>query len=418
MNLSYWLSRHFRVRRGSGSDVGALIAVIGVALALLVLELSLAVSLGFKDEIRRKLAGFDAQVTVLPLYDPATGGVMPWLEATPELVSSIRNTLQDASVRLSIRQPGILKTDSDFHGIILHAHEALDPEEGFEFERSNIVSGRWPDFSSPHEKESIVLSRPVASQLGLKLGDKIYSNFFIDGDIRARRHTLVGIYESFFGEYDRNIAYVSPALLRSVASRDSLAAMRIDLRDIPFDDVESSASRLYSALEMATASGQLPGIYPVSDVERADAVYFNWLSLLDTNVIVIFILMLFVSGFTLVSSLFILILDRISEIGILRALGADGRMVSHVFVWMALRLTGLGMIIGNILGIGLILIQSLWHVVPLDPEMYYLAYVPVRMSWTGIILLNIGVLAASWILLVLPARLASRIDPAKTMQYE
>ncbi len=418
MNLSYWLSRHFKVRRGSGSDVGAVIAVIGVALALVVLELSLAVSLGFKDEIRRKLAGFDAQVTVLPLYDPASGGVMPWLEATPELVSAVSSALPEATLRLSIRQPGILKTDNDFHGIIFHAHEALAPVDSFEFERSNILAGRWPDFSSPGEKESIVLSRPVASALGLDIGDKVYSNFFIDGDIRARRHNIVGIYESYFGEYDRNIAYVSPALLRSVAARDSIAAMRIDLRGVPFDQVEEASSRLYSQLETATATGRLPGIYPVSDVERADAVYFNWLSLLDTNVIVIFILMLFVSGFTLVSSLFILILDRISEIGILRALGADGPVVSRVFVWMALRLTGLGMLLGNILGIGFILVQSLWHVVPLDPGMYYLAYVPVRISWPGIILLNIGVIAASWILLVLPARLASRIDPAKTMQYE
>ncbi len=406
-----------RLRRGSGSDTGAVIAVVGVALAVVVLELAMAVSFGFKDEIHRKLMGFDAQVTVLPLYDPATRGVEPWLEARPELLDAVGRTLPEASVRLSIRQPAILKTDGDFQGVILHAQEACGPDD-FTFERENIVEGRWPDFSSKDGREAIVISKYMADQLGLKTGDKVYSNFFINSDIKARRHVVAGVYESHFGDYDRNVAYVAPALLRAVAGRDSIAAMRIDLRDLPLDGIEEAAMKLYGVLETDAARGVLPGIYPVSSVERADAVYFNWLSLLDTNVLVIFILMLFVAGFTLVSSLFILILERIPEIGILRSLGASGRMVSHVFVWMALRLVGLGLLAGNVVGLSLIFIQARTHFLPLNPEMYYLAYVPVREAWGAFALLNIGVVLVAWLMLVLPAHLAARIDPAKTMQYE
>lgn len=409
-----------RLRRGTGSDAGAVIAVAGVALALVVLLLSLAVTLGFKDEIRRKLTGFDAQITVLPLYDPAAGAAESWLTADSVLLDIVRTTVPGAELRLAIRQPGILKTDNDFHGIILHGQQLVDTGDGepFAFEKENIVDGEWPDFSSPEAFDAIVISRPVASMLGLKVGDKVYSNFFVDGNIKARRHTVAGLYESYFGEYDANVAYASPALLRRVASRDSLDAGHIDLRGLPSAQIEEASQALYGALAKASATGRLRGIYPVTSVERTDAVYFNWLSLLDTNVAVIFILMLCVAGFTLVSSLFILILERISDIGILRALGAGGRAVSGIFVWMALRLVGIGLIVGNVVGLTLIIVQHSFHIIPLDPTMYYLSYVPVRLAWGGGILLNIGVVAAAWLILILPARLAARIDPAKTMQYE
>lgn len=420
MNLSIWISRRMRLRAGAGgASAGAVIAVAGVALALMALELSLAVAFGFKDEIRRKLMGFDAQVTVLPMYDVTTGSAESWLELGEGLSGIIEESAPEAEIRLAIRQPAILKTDNNFHGIILHGQRMIKTAEGsepFGFERSNIVEGEWPDFEAEHE--ALVVSRPVARALGLSVGSKIYSNFFIDGSVRTRRHTVKGIYESNFGEYDANVAYASPVLLRKVCGVDSVAGTRVDLRGLPPDGIEEAAERLHEALLNGTALGQLPGFYPVTSVERADAVYFNWLALLDTNVVVIFLLMLGVAAFTLISSLFILILERIPEIGILRALGADSSTLSGIFVWLALRLAGMGMILGNIIGITLILIQYHYHVLPLDPEMYYLSYVPVRLDWLGFIALNAGVAFVAWLVLILPSRMAAGIDPAKTMQYE
>jgi lipoprotein-releasing system permease protein len=147
-------------------------------------------------------------------------------------------------------------------------------------------------------------------------------------------------------------------------------------------------------------------------------VYINWLKLLDTNVIVIFALMCAVAGITLISSLFILILNSISTIGILRAIGATKHSVRTVFLLVAMRLVGLGMIFGNVFALALIWLQQTYHVMPLDPEMYYLAHVPVEVNVLGIILINIGVAVFAWLTLVLPARFASTISPAKTMRYE
>jgi lipoprotein-releasing system permease protein len=147
-------------------------------------------------------------------------------------------------------------------------------------------------------------------------------------------------------------------------------------------------------------------------------VYLNWMQLLDTNVVVIFALMCAVAGITLISSLFILILNSISTIGILRSIGATKRSVRSIFLLVAMRLVGLGMIFGNVFALALMWLQKTYHFMPLDPEMYYLTSVPVAFNWIGIILINVGVAIFAWLILVLPARFASSISPAKTMRYE
>ena len=158
--------------------------------------------------------------------------------------------------------------------------------------------------------------------------------------------------------------------------------------------------------------------YPVSDIHQTGAIYFNWLGLLDTNVVVIFVLMLCVAAFTLVSSLFMIILDRIRTIGLLRALGLPRAGVRNIFIYMGMRLVGMGLLIGNVAAIGLLFVQHKFRLVSLDPEMYYLRYVPVEFSWWGIVAINIGIVVAAWAIMIVPAMSAARVDPAKTMQFE
>ena len=206
--------------------------------------------------------------------------------------------------------------------------------------------------------------------------------------------------------------------LRSIAGIGTDAGTRVDLRGLPVGDIEEISAELQSGLLTAAATGDLDAYYPVRNIMQTGAMYFNWLALLDTNVVVIFILMLAVSGFTLVSSLFILILERVRTIGILRALGAGKPAVRRIFVYLTMKTVGIGLLIGNILGICLLLVQRIWHIIPLDPEMYYLSSVPVEINWLYFVLLNLGVAVASWLILVLPAHLASGIDPAGAVKYE
>lgn len=411
MNVSLWIARRLRLRGSGSSTVGVVIAVAGVALALVIMQLTVAVVLGFKDGIRSRLMGFDAQITIEAPFN--TYG--SHFEATATLDSLVRAVLPGAELRQAIRQPALLKTDNDFHGLVFLGQS---DDSDFSFEKSNITDGSWPAYGVDSCENIIVISRSVADALGLGVGDKVTSTFFIDGSVRMRRHTVGALFASNFGEYDTNIAYASLSSLRKIAGLDSCGVGRLDIRGLSLDEIEPAAARLQDELVNATVNGTLRELYPVTTVFRTGALYFSWLDLLDTNVVVIFVLMLAVSALTLVSSLFILILERVSFIGVLRAIGADKPMVRRIFVDMAMRIVGAGMVAGNIVSLAVMYAQWRWHILPLDPVMYYLDAVPVRFSWWAIIGLNIGVTLVAWLILILPARLASSVDPAKAISYE
>ncbi len=409
-----WISR--RLRLGTdGTAAGTVIAVAGVALALAVMELTLGIVVGFKDEIKRKLMGFDAQISIEAPYDPYTRTQESTLTPSPELMEIIAEAAPDAESRLVLRLPGILKTDSDFEGIVFIGQS---PQSDFAFERGNIVEGEWPDYSSDSCRNDIVISRATASALGLGVGDKVYSTYIIDESVKMRRNTVAAIFQADFGEYDRTVAYASLAALQSIAGLGSDEGNRLDLRGLQQVDIAATASKIESAMMSAMSTGRTDVYYPVQTIEQTGAIYFNWLALLDTNVAVIFCLMLCVASFTLVSSLFILVLDNVPAIGILRSVGASRSLIRSIFVDLGMRIVLRGMIIGNVLGLGLLLIQKYTHIVPLDPEAYYLNCVPVEIRPWGFIALNVGLAVASWLVLWIPARTASSVDPAKTINFE
>lgn len=413
MNLSLWFSR--RLRGGSTAGrTGTVIAVAGVALALFVMEITLAVVVGFKHGITDKLTGFDAEITVHAPYTGNGDEQAANIAVTDTLMDIIAACTGDAEVSLAIRQPGILKTDNDFQGVVFLAREAGSAN----FERSMLTAGEWPDFDADSSAMDIVLPEPLAMRLGVGVGDRIFSTFIIDENVRLRRHTVRGLFKSNFADYDASVAYVSMKALRGVAGMGASGAARIDIRGIDDNDIADVAERLQIALLDAAADGKVEGLYPVSTIEQTGAMYYNWLALLDTNVVVIFILMLAVAAFTLISSLFILILEHIPTIGVLRALGASKLLIRRIFVDTGMRLVLYGMIAGNIIGISLILLQNHYHFLPLDPEMYYLSWVPMEFRPLGVLSLNAGVAAVAWLILAVPARTAAAVDPASAIKYE
>ena len=417
MNLQFWISHKLKLTGSEGGSVstGVVIAVAGVALALVIMVLTLGVVLGFKHEIADKLTGFDAKVFIEPAYDPETNSLEDYISLSPVIEQAVADAGVAAPLSLTFKQPGILKTDSDFSGVVFVGR---DGNHNATFERSNIIAGVFPDYDDGSAVNDIVISQTASDALGLACGDKVYSFFFVDGKLKTRRHTVAGIYRSDFGEYDNVVVYASLSGLQKVAGVDSLTGTRLEVSDIGDDEIDAVSETLSDALAAAYHSRHSEKYYPVSDIHQTGAIYYNWLGLLDTNVVVIFVLMLCVAAFTLVSSLFMIILDRIRTIGLLRALGLQRSSVRSIFIHMGMRLVGLGLLIGNVAAIGLLAVQQEFRLVSLDPEMYYLRYVPVEFSWPGIVAINIGIVVAAWSIMIIPAMSAARIDPAKTMQFE
>jgi lipoprotein-releasing system permease protein len=419
MKYTFWISRRLRLggAQGGSSKVGVVIAVTGVALALIIMEFTIAIVLGFKHEIQRKLVGFDAQVSVMPPYDYGSNRCEGYITYTDTLEEAIKAQIPRAETVLTLRQPGMLKTDDNFAGVFFIGRSA---NKDFSFEKANMVEGEWPDYNDEESENKIVISRPTANSLKLAVNDKVNACFFNNDAIKSRRYVVAGIYESNFGEYDNTVVYSSLAAMQSVADVESNQGTSVELwrvSDIP-DEITAAADSLQDALLMAFQQNKLQDVHPVTGITTTGAIYFNWLSLLNTNVVVIFILMICVAGFTLISSLFIIILERIRTIGILRSLGASKRAVRQIFINMALRLVGMGMIIGNAVGIILLLIQQKTGIIALSPEMYYLKAVPVEISVLYFVLLNIGVAFVAWLILIVPSHFASSVDPSNAMRYE
>ncbi len=416
MKTAFWISNRMRLSSGDSNSAGAVIAVAGVALAVMVMEITLAVVSGFKSEITRKITGFDSQITIACPYDGVSGEQDDMIRLTPDLMEYITdNGRIDLSPSVSVHLPAMLKTDDDFAAILFVGH---DEAHDLSFEKENIVEGIFPDYSLEENSDKIVVSAPVASGLKLNIGDNIYAYFFIDGSVKTRKVGIAGIYKSNLTEYDKTVAYAPVSLLQKLIGADSDGGTLIEIGGLSVDDIDLQGIALQQRLTDAFSAGDLDKFYPVTTVKQSGAIYFNWLSLLDTNIVVIFVLMLCVALFTLISSLYMIILDRIPAIGILKSIGASRRWLTRLFVNIGMRLAVMGMIVGNVFGLGICMLQSYTGLLKLDPQMYYLDVVPIEVEPGPMLLLNLGVILVAWLILFVPARSAARIDATESMRYE
>jgi lipoprotein-releasing system permease protein len=371
--------------------------------------ISISVVVGFQDAIRHKVSGFESQLTIGPLgrYVDGEGDVVEFLPTMQEAVS---DAVPSGAVAMSVRQPVVLKTSGNFAGVVLYAYGNGHDSS---FEEGNLIEGVLG--SDPTD---IVVSSVTAGKLSLSVGDKVDGCFFVDGALKLRRLTVSGIYSSNFSDYDRLTAYGDFGMLRKLRQMGEYEADAVEIRGLATDEIATAAGRLEEELSKRYRSGALTSGVNVTTVFDTGAMYFNWLGLLDTNVVVILVIMSLVSGFTLISCVFILILQRVGMIGVMKSLGATDRQIRTIFIMLGGRVVGLGLLAGDVIGLGLLLLQEYFHLVPLDPEAYFLAYVPVEINVWHILALNAGAVILGGLLMLLPASLVSRISPAKTMRYE
>lgn len=412
-----WISNRLSHISGTRSArTGSIIAIAGVACAVAVMLLTLGIALGFKHDIKAKLSGFESQINITPSYSYLTGRTDSTIRLDAALHRTIDSIMPHANISLAYRQPAILKPTDDFAAIIIYGY---DHAHNISFEKKNIIKGVMPDYATDRSVDDhIVISSYIASRLRLDVGDKITACFFINGAIKARPMKIAAIFNSGFGEYDHMVAYGSLRMLQRLNKVNESTGNTIEINGLPQEIVPAKAQALQQALiDRAQQLGKAE-VPIVDNITHTGAIYLNWLELLDTNVIVIFILMWCVGSLTLISSLFIIILDKIRAIGLLRAIGATRGYVDAIFVRICMRLVGWGIIIGNVIGLGFGYIQMCWHPIGLDPEMYYLDKVPYAFDWVGVIMINVGVAILAWCVLILPAKVAGRISPAKTLRYE
>jgi lipoprotein-releasing system permease protein len=388
------------------------IATLGVAIGLAVMLISVSVVLGFKHTIRDKVVGFGNHITV-GNFQTVHGGENVPIIMGDSMLNVLRKTWGVKHVQRYAMTQGILKTDDNFLGV---SFKGIAQEYDTTFIHQNLVEGSLPSFSDESSKQKIVISKMIADQLGLHAGDRVFAYFINDNDVRTRRYTIAGIYQTNLTMFDKITVFTD---LYSAVRLNAWEPEQVTGAELMLDDFRQTdevEDILVAKVNRTTDSNG--ETYSSATIRNLFPQIFSWLDLLDLNVWIILALMICVAGFTTISGLLIIILERTNMIGLLKALGARNTTVRHTFLWFAVFIIGKGMLIGNIIGIGFILLQHWFGLVKLDPSTYYVSTVPVEVNIPIFILINVVTLLVSVFVLIAPSYIISRIHPAKSMRYE
>ena len=411
MNFPLFIAKRIFSDKGDRHQVSRpaiRIATIGVAIGLAVMIITISVVLGFKHTVRDKVVGFGSHLQVYNIQ----GSVYPLCINDSTLAAYEQAEGVSHAERFTTSQ-GILKTDNDFLGVML---KGIGPEYDTHFINDCIVEGELPTFTDSTSNYPLVISKTMAQKLRLHAGDRVFAYFIGEKDVRARRFNVSAIYQTNMKRFDDLICLTDISVTQRLNGWDKEQCTGAELLVNDFDRLKPINSNVTSILRDNTdRDGNMSVSYPITDIYPQ---VFSWLELLDINVWIILGLMIAVAGFTMISGLLIIILERTQMIGILKALGARNDTIRHTFLWFAAFIIGRGLLWGNILGIGLVVLQQTTGIVTLDAQTYYVSEAPMELNLLFILLLNAATLLISVFVLIAPSYLVSHIHPARSMHYE
>ena len=379
------------------------VALGGIVIGVMVMIVAICVVVGFKQEIQRKVAGFGSHIQVVSFDNNATYELQP-VEVSDSLRMKLQGIPHVKKVSTFASKPGILKTDSAFQGIVFKGTDYWD------YFADNLVEGELPS-----AKNEVIISTVLADQLHLTVGDAILC-YFVQEDLRVRKLYISGLYNTCMSEMDRLFVLGNIDLVRQLNQWKNSQSSGVEVLVDDLKYLQEVADRVYFAT--VGRLDEAGNAFYTQTLEQLNPQIFGWLDLLDMNVVIIIVLMLCVSGFSIITGLIILILESITLIGTLKALGANNRFVRRIFIYEAILLVGKGMLWGNILGLGIVALQYFTQAIPLDAAVYYVSYVPMAFPWGWLVALNIGVLLVAWVIMLAPSAIVSQISPARVMHFE
>lgn len=415
MNFSFFIAHKLYKDKGGRQHVSRpaiTIATAGVAIGLVVMLLSVFVVHGFKHTIRDKVIGFGSHIQVTNFMTQMSSDQAP-IAMNDSMMKVIGGIEGVKHVERFAYKQGILKTDSDFLGVMF---EGVAQEYDTTFIHQNMVAGSIPKFSDSQSGNHILISRNIADKLKVNAGDRIFAYFIDENGVRMRRFTIQGIYQTNLSQYDQVMCFTDlyTAVKLNAWQPDQVSGAAITVND--FNQLNEVESRFVEKINRT--EDRYGETYATQTIRDINPQIFSWLDLLDMNVWIILVLMVSVAGVTMISGLLIIILERTTMIGVLKALGTRNKTIRHIFLWFAAFIIGRALLIGNAIALGMALLQQWTGIIKLDPATYYVSTVPVEINIPLLIILNVATLLISLFVLIAPSYLISHIHPAKSMRYE
>ncbi len=406
MNAATFISKRiFSLSKENLSSTVMRIAVTSVALGIAIMLISIAVVIGFKNQIKDKVIGFVAPIHIQALNQNES------IEETPFLFDSVLNARLDkpfiTEMHKTANKAGIIKTDDEIQAVVL---KGVDSDYNWNYIGSYLIDGEIPQYVENERSNDVLISNIIASKMNLNVGDPVRI-WFVDQDLKARgrKFNVIGVYETGLQECDERYVYCDLNQIRRLNGWNNGEVGHLEIWIDNEKNIDDYNEQIYYSIPTHLVSYTAMETYPQ---------IFDWLELQDMNVIIIIVLMLLVAGITIISMLLIIILERTSTIGLLKAMGASNGLIRSIFLKRSCRILLIGMAIGNVIGIGLCLIQKYTNLITLSPESYYLSAVPIELNIWNILALNIGTLILWVLMLLLPTMLINNIRPSKSIRFE
>lgn len=391
------------------------IAVGGIALGIAVMIITMAIVTGFQNEIKNKVIGFGSHISITRFTNNVS--------YEPEPIAEKQSFLNELKLNPAIKhiqvfatKNGIIKTTTDNEGVVI---KGVDNTYDWTFMQSSLIDGKVIAFNDSSASRDMLISKSIADRLNVKTGDKLLIYFinrramndsdeYIKYEQRVRDFRVSGIYETGFEELDNKTVFADIKQIKKLNywSNDQVGGFEIELKSI--DKIDQLTEEVNDVIGYE---------YQAQSIKQSNEGIFSWLSLMDSNAIIIITLMIAVAAINMISALLILILERTNMIGLLKALGMSNGSVRRIFMNQAIRLIAKGLIYGNIIGIALCLLQLKFHWVKLDKRVYYLDAVPVNFDLLHVVILNLGTIAVCFLMMLLPTLVITKITPVKALRF-
>jgi len=387
------------------------ISITGIALSLAVMIISVATVTGFKNEIRRKIIGFGAHIQIIN-YDSNNSFETEPINRNPPFLPLLKEVSGISHVQVFATKPGIIKTKTDIQGAIV---KGIGSDFDWHFFSENLVEGSLFHVRDGDKTDKVLISKYLSDLLKLKAGDR-FAMYFINDKPRGRSFEIAGIYQTSLVEFDKQFILADLGHVQDLNNWDSSQVSGFEILINDYSQLKKLTSEVFNIA--GVSFDQNGAKMRVINIRERFPQIFDWLGLIDKNVWVLLGLMLIVSVFNMISGLLIIILDRTTMIGILKALGMNNQGIRSIFLYQSFYLIVKGLFWGNLIGISLCLMQQHFKIIKLNPESYFLSFVPMNFNLTSLVMLNVGTLVITLIVLMLPSMIIARINPARTIRFD
>lgn len=407
MNFEFFIaSRIFLKDKGNFSKPIVSLGVVSVALGLAAMIISVAIVTGFQNQIREKVIGFGSHIQITNFEVNSSWEASPVNKNQPfiKIIGGLENIKH---IQSFANKAGIVKTEEQIEGVIF---KGVDREFDWTYFRDNLIEGEIISFIDEKTSNNIIISKSLAKRIKLKVKDELRMYFIVKDEMqpRGRKFNITGIYETGLEEFDKMYILGDIGHIQKLNdwTKDQVGGFEILLND--FDKIDQTGEEVYKIIGYELSSKTIKQLHPQ---------IFEWLSLQDMNVMVIIALMILVAGITMISTLLILILEKTNMIGILKALGTKNVAIRKIFIYNAAYIIGKGLIWGNIIAIGLCILQAQTGFLKLNQESYYVSEIPINLEIAHIFLINIGTLIICTLMILIPTYIITKIKPVRAIRF-